>query len=315
MALSITEANAVSTKYFDGTLGVQVYDSSPLWARLKSKNLVTLDGGSAIQFPVRYKESGTAQALGARTQLAYTQVETRTAGVVEYGRYANHAMISWDEREANSGSAKIINLMKDKYKELEEDLYEKMADDLFATTAVTNGLTPIDDIVDSADTYAGIAVADAAAWAGQEDSSTTRLTLYGSTGSLATMMNNATLGSKKPDLLLTTRNLFSKLESLVEPQKRYEDVEMAKIGFVNVQFHGATAVADAHCPTTYLFGLCTDEWELRVHKDFNFKATDWRELDQVGFPNALVKVVSFSGNIICRNRRVNLKYSALDYTA
>ena len=315
MALSISEANAVSTKYFDGTLGVQVYDSSPLWARLKSKNLVTLDGGSAIQFPIRYKESGTAQAVGARQQLAYSQIETRTGGVVEYGRYANHALISWDERESNSGSAKIINLMKDKYKEVEQDLYEKMADDLFATTAVTNGLTPIDDIVDSADTYAGIAVADAAAWAGNEDSTTTRLTLYGSSGSLATVMNSATLGSKKPDLILTTRNLFSKIESLVEPQKRYEDVEMAKIGFVNVTFHGATAVADAHCPSTYLFGLCTDEWELRVHKDFNFKATDWRELDQVGFPNALVKVVSFSGNIICRMRRVNFKYSALDYTA
>lgn len=315
MALSIAEANAVSTKYFDGTLGVQVYDSSPLWAKLKSKNLITLDGGTAIQFPIRYKEAGTAQALGARTQLAYTQVETRTAASVDYGRYANHALISWDEREGNSGSAKIVNLMKDKYKELEEDLYEKMADDLFATTAVTYGLTPLATIVDSADSYGGIAVADAAAWAGVEDSSTTRLTLYGSSGSLATVMNSATLGSKKPDLILTTRNLFSKIESLVEPQKRYEDVEMAKIGFVNVTFHGATAVADSHCTSTYLYGLCTDEWELRVHKDFNFKSTDWRELDQVGFPNALVKVVSFSGNILCRMRRVNFKYSALDYTA
>lgn len=315
MALTITEANAVSTKYFDGTLGVQVYDSSPLLSRLKSKNKVSLDGGTQIQFPVRYKESGTAQAVTARQQLAYTQVETRTGGVVDYAHYANHALLSWDEREANSGSAKIINLMKDKYQELEEDLFEKMADDLHATTAVTNGFTPIDDIIDSADTYAGIAVADAAAWAGIEDTTTTRLTLYGSTGALATVMNNATLGSKKPDLILTTRNLFSKLESLVEPQKRYEDVEMAKIGFVNVTFHGATAVADAHCQTTYLYGLCTDEWELRVHKDYNFKSTDWRELDQVGFPNALVKVVTFAGNILCRNRRVNFKYSALDYTA
>lgn len=315
MALSITEANAVSTKYFDGTLGIQVYDSGPLFAKLKSKNQVTLDGGTQIQFPIRYKEAGTAAAVSARQQLSYSQVETRTAGAVDYARYANHALISWDEREGNAGDAKIINLMKDKFTELEDDLAEKMQDDLFATTAVTNGLTPLATIVDSADSYAGIAVADAAAWAGGEDSSTTRLVLYGTSASLAAMMNASTLGSKKPDLIVTTRNLFSRLESLVEPQKRYEDVDMAKIGFVNVSFHGATAVADSHCPSTYLYGLCMGEWELRVHKDFNFKTTDWRELDQVGFPNALVKVVSWSGNIICRTRKVNFKYSALDYTA
>jgi len=315
MALSITEANTISTRYFDGNLGVQVYDSGPLFAKLKGKKLVTLDGGTAIQFPIRYRESGTAQAVSARQQLSYTQTETRTGGLANYGRYANHAMISWDEREGNSGSAKIINLMKDKYTELEDDLYEKMQDDLFATTAVTNGLTPLVDIVDSATTYAGILVADAANWAAQEDATTTRLTLYGSAGSLATMMNSATLGKKKPDLIITTRNLFSKAESLVEPQKRYEDVELAKIGFVNVSFHGGSIVADSHCPALYMYGLCTDEWELRVHKDFNFKATDWRELDQVGFPNALVKVVTFSGQLICHTRRVNFKYDHLDYTA
>lgn len=315
MALSYTEANTVSTKYFDGTLGIQVYDSSPWLSRLKSKDKVIFDGGTQIQFPIRYKEAGTALAVSARQQLNYTQVETRTAAVVDYGHYANHAMMSWDEREANVGSAKIINLMKDKYQELEDDLAEKMSDDLWATTAVTNGLTPIDDIVDSADSYGGISVTDASLWAGNEDSSTTRLTLYGASTSLAANMNAATLGSRKPDFLVTTRNLFSKLESLVEPQKRYEDVETAKIGFANVSFHGATAVSDAHVPAQAFFGLCTDVWEFRVHKDYNFKATDWRELDQVGFPNALVKVVTFAGNIICRIRKVNFKFTALDYTA
>lgn len=314
MALSIAEADAVSTKYFDGTLGIQVYETSPLWAKLKASNKVSLDGGSSIQFPIRYKESGTAQAVGARQQLSYTQVETRTAGTADYGRYANHALISWDERESNSGSAKIVNLMKDKYKELEQDMAEKMADDLFATTAVTNGLVPLVTIVDTATTYAGIAVADAAAWAAGFENTATRLTLYGSATSLSYAMNHSTLGSKKPNLIITTRDLFSKAESLIEPQKRYEDVEMAKIGFNSVAFHGAAITPDAHCTTAYMYGLCTDEFELRVHKDFNFKATGWKELDQVGFPNALVKVVSFSGQLICHQRNVNFKFTALDYT-
>lgn len=314
MALSITEANAVSKKWYDDVLMSQVYDESALLAKLKQKNKVSADGGTSLQWPIRYKESGTTSAASARAQLAYTQVTTRTAGADDWKFYTNHALISWDERVYNSGEARIINLLKDKYKEAQEDFGEKLADDLFATTQGTNSITMLTTIVDSADTYAGISVSDAAAWASGEDGTTTRVTLYGSSGSLATMINGATFGKKKPDLIVTTRNLFSKIESLIEPQKRYEDVETAKIGFNNVSFHGATVLGDSHCNTGYLYGLNMDSFELRYHPDYNFNSTAWEDLTQAGFPNAMVKVISWAGNLICNCRKVNFKMTALDYT-
>jgi hypothetical protein len=54
--------------------------------------------------------------------------------------------------------------------------------------------------------------------------------------------------------------------------------------------------------------------ELRYHPDYNFKATPWSELEQVGFPNALAKTVSWAGNLVCRQRITQGRYSALDYT-
>jgi hypothetical protein len=316
MALTVDEANAVSSKYFDQTITSQVYDSSPLWTRLKSKNKVTWDGGTQIQFPIRYRELALASAVSPRSQIAYQQKETRTAGVLDWAYYVVQGLISWDERAKNAGKAQVINLIKDKTDEMNQDLFEKFSDDVFATAQGALNMQMLTTIISTTGTYAGIAVADAAAWvAGYVDTTSTRLVLYGSAASMAAAINACTLGSNKPDLIITSRNLFNKFESLVEPQKMYTgDSDLAKAGFTSFKFHDADVVADGHCPagTTYL--LTTDMLELRYHPDYNFKATPWQELEQVGFPNALAKTVSWAGNLVCRQRVTQGRYTALDYT-
>jgi hypothetical protein len=317
MALSIDEANTVSSKYFDKTITAQVYDESPLWTRLKSKNKVSWDGGTQIQFPIRYKEAGVAEAVGPRSQIAYMAKETRTGAVLDWAYYVTKGIISWDERTKNTGKAQIINLIKDKTEEMNSDLFEKFADDLFATAQGALAIQSLNNIIGAAaSTYAGISQSDATEWYSPAiDTSTTRLVLYGTSGSLSAMINSATFGKYKPDLIITTRNLFSKFESLVEPQKQYSgDSDLAKAGFSSVKFHDVDVVADAHEQTSAMHLLCTDMLEMRYHPDFNFKVSDWGSLEQIGFPNALAKSVSWAGNLVCRMRKVQGRYSALDYT-
>jgi hypothetical protein len=317
MALSIDEANAVSSKYFDKTITSQVYDESPLWTRLKNKNKVTWDGGTQIQFPIRYKEAGVAEAVGPRSQIAYQAKETRTGAVLDWAYYVTKGIISWDERAKNTGKAQVINLIKDKTQEMNDDLFEKFADDLFATAQGSLSIQTLNTIIGTtSSTYAGISQSDATEWYSPAiDTSTTRLVLYGTSGSLSAMINTATFGKKMPDLIITTRNLFSKAESLLEPQKQYSgNSDLAKAGFSSVKFHDVDIVSDAHCPTSAMYLLCTDMLEMRYHPDFNFKVSDWTSLEQVGFPNALAKSVSWAGNLVCRMRKVQGRYSALDYT-
>lgn len=313
MALSISEANTVSKNYFDDTITSQVYDTNVLFARLKQKNKLSVNGGVQLQWPIRYRELGAAVAVAPRQQIGYSQKETRTGALLDWKYYVGQGMISWDERVQNAGSAQVISLIKDKTQEMQDDLTEKFCDDTFATSQGTNNIQSIDTIV-STSSYAGISTTDAANWTGQVDSSTTRLVLYGTSGSLAHMINTCTFGKYSPDLGVTTRDLFNKLESLVEPQKRYEDVELANIGFTNLKFHGATFVADPHVTSAYMYLLTTEMLELATHSDYNFKVSDWSELGQAGFPNAMYKVISWAGNLMCRMRQVQGKYSALDYT-
>ena len=315
MALSIDEANTVSSKYYDKTLTQQVYERSPLFWKLKNNKKVVADGGTQIQFGIRYTTLGKAKAVNPREQITYEQKETRTGAVLDWKYYVSQAMIQWDERVKNSGKPQVINLMADKAEEMREDMWNKFQTDLYDTSQDTKSFQALNTIVDSTTTYAGIAYTDAAEWAANEDSSTTKLVLYGTSGSFAHMMNESTFGPDKPDLVITTRDLFNTFESLVEPQKRYENTEMAKVGFTNITYHGADVVADYACTDEYMYGLCTKYFEFRYHPDYNFKTTKWQDLLQAGFPNAFVKLTTWAGELVCKMRKVNFKYSALDYTA
>jgi hypothetical protein len=313
MALTYDELDTVSTPFYTKEITSQIYDKSAFFNKLKRNNSITTDGGTEIRFPIRYKELGTAKAMGPREQLLYTQLATRTTGVQEWKYYEVHTMMQWDEKIQNSGKEKIVNLMADKAEEMQEEMSEKLSDDLFATTAVTNQFSALDEIVDSGDTYAGIAVADAAAWAATEDSTTTRLILYGS-GSLSYMINTATFGNRKPTFGLTTRNIKSKLESLLQPQERFVDKDTANAGFPNVEFLGIPFVGDSHCTTAYIYGLDMDMFELRVHKDADFKVNGWSDLTQAGFPNTSIKTMFLVCNTVCKLRKTSFKFSAIDYT-
>jgi hypothetical protein len=314
MALSIAEANTVSKNYFDKTLTQQIYERSAFVARLKEKENIVCDGGVQIQWPIRHSKLNATNSVTPRSQIAYSQKETRTAAVLDWTYYVGQAMISWDERVKNVGQGQIINLIKDKTEELAQDMFDYFTTDVFATSAVTTKIAPLPVIV-SASTYGGIAVADAAEWtAGLADTTTTRLVLYGSSTCLAKAINSSTFSPDGPDIIITTRDLFNKLESLIEPQTMRSDDGLQNAGFTNIKFHGVPVVGDAKMTAAMMLGLDTSAIELRYHPDFNWKVDDWSDLKQAGFPNALVKTVCWVGNLVCKRRKTNFKFTVLDYT-
>jgi hypothetical protein len=316
MALSIDEANTVSSKFYDKTLTQQVYEKCPFYVKLKSINNVSTDGGTQITWPIRYKKLDQTGFVGPREQVSYSQEETRTQAVQDWKYIVGQNMISWDERVKNSGKPMIVNLINDKTTEIREDMADVWSTALHATSAGANDFSPLAEIIDTGTTYAGIAVADAAEWAaGAEDSTTTELVLFGS-GSLSYMINQATFGNNKPDLHLTTRDLWSKFESLIEPQKRYynKDTALAKAGFTSLQWHDAEIISDVYCQSSYWYGIDTKQFEIRYHPDYNMLTSKWFKLEQAGYPYAMAKTCAWAGNILCRMRKTSFKFTALDYT-
>lgn len=306
MAYNISEANAVSTKYFDETMKESVYDASPFLSLIKSKNKIKIDGGTSIQFPVRLDPLGTARKTGPRAQVPFQSKETRTAGALDWAYYDAVTVSHWDERIYNSGKAKIVNLLADKAKELSEDMADLLATTLWGTD--TSGLIPIPTIVDASDTYAGITVASNSRWAAIEDSSSTVLTL----NLLRHARNQATFGKGMPTHHFTTRDLFSKLESLLEARERLENKDFQEIGYMSLSLYGAGVVADPFISAGDWFGLNMKEFELFMREEL--KASDWFTLEQAGYPNAMAKYLSGVMQLVCHERRTSFKFTALDYT-
>ena len=120
MALSIAEANAVSKYYYDTDLTEMAYDDHILWTKMKQNNMVKVKGGSSLRWPIRYKRLDKADAIGAREQLSYEQVETRTACNLDWVYYYANALISWDERVKNSGKQQVVDLLADKAREMKQ---------------------------------------------------------------------------------------------------------------------------------------------------------------------------------------------------
>lgn len=314
MALTRTEAESVSTPFYTKKIVQQIYERDAFFWKLKKNNSITIDGGTEIRFPMRYAELENAKFVEPREQTSYTQKETRTSCKLDWKYLTSNAMVQWDERVKNAGKEKLVNLMADKAQELLDNVYEAMTDNLYATTQVAKGFSGLITIVDTTTTYADVSYEDAATWkASVEDSTTTRLILYGS-GSLSESINACSFGDNKPTFAVTSRDLQSKVESLLQPQERFEDKETADAGFSNVKFRGIPIVGSAKCTAAYMYLLDMDKYELVAHSGWEFKVDEWEDLKQAGYPAALLKVMYWAGNLKCTMRRTSGRYSALDYT-
>ena len=320
MAL-IEELNAVSTKHFDTPMTNQIFEESALFAWLRKKNRVTTKGGSSIQIPMRVTELGTGRSSGPREAMMFTGKETRGAGDIDWTYYDANTTLHRDEILKNRAEGKLIDLAADKAEELVEEISDKMQTDLHATSQGDKAMIPLAVWVDSATTVAGINPTNYPVWASHEDVSTEVLNLYGGTGSIMYCIAQATFGKHKPDLYITTRELFNKLGSLDYPMLRHSNNEMADLGFHNVTILGDPVVGDHECPTGYFYGIDSKQVELVCsegdkagEKKNGMTVTKWESLFQAGYPRAYAKAVTWDGNLIFKMRRSSFKLSNLDYT-
>lgn len=314
MAFTVTEVNTVSDKHFDKVLKQQCYDNSAFYQKAKKMKQV-VPGGTKITWPIRYDQLGSADAVSSTDRIIFERKATRTQCFLEWKYYSGNTMMGWDEKIKNSGKAAIVDLIADKTEELKQDLDHRFATDLYTTNPNGSGFSSLATIVDSEDTYAGVAVSDASAWAAIEDSTTTELIIYGGSTTLAGMIGQATYGKNRPNFHLTTKLLRDKFESKLEPKQRYTSDEMASLGFEDtISFHGAPVIGDAYCTANTWYGLDMKVFYVVYHPSANFKATSWKEMFQAGFPHHLAKEISWVGNIKCKMRRCNFKYTALDST-
>jgi len=310
MAISIAQINAISKSVYDKKIKQSVYDENPLLKKLRDNEKVTIAGGDDIRFPVRIKRLDTASDVGWDDQVTFTAKDTRTSGVLEWAVYRADTMLRWEEvAKAQEGKQRIVNIVEDKTTELSEDMAYRLATDLFATSfSDTNKIVPIPTIIDTADSYAGIAVADASDWAAaSEDSSSTTMTR----ALLYEDIENAKFGTNGPNIFFTTRSLAGAYNALLGQDERYVNVNEANAGFKGPTLYGYPVIGDPYVSSGDWFGIDLDALELFVMKGNDMSVSEWIDLAPAGYPDSKGKVVKSVCNLVSRRRRTHFKLTAL----
>ena len=317
MALSVTEANAVQSKYFDKTMIQIAYEASPFWKMLVNRYKKKYPGGTAWTFPVRYKQLGRFRSISPREQLVFGSVQTRTQGEITPAYYEVDTLINWDERLQNKDEPKIVDLLRDRSSELMQDFHEGMATDVWTQSTAAYPLTAVPTMVGASDTYANIAAADIANgnWASVIDTTTTKVKIYGS-GSISEAINLATFGDREPTDIFTTRQLYTKVEELAaaRQQTTMADEGVRNLGVPNFKYLDKRFIKEPFMPTGDMYGLNMNEISLKVHPDADPYVSEWTDLMVAGRPQAMAKVLMWSGQLFTKTRDTHFKFTALVYT-
>jgi hypothetical protein len=83
-------------------------------------------------------------------------------------------------------------------------------------------------------------------------------------------MANVTFGKIKPDLIITTLDIWQKWWARSQPSERNQPGPVRDIGFDTIRFNGAEVVVDDYCPANTIYLLNTDFIQLWIMKGYDF---------------------------------------------
>lgn len=305
MALTYDQISAITQKKFVPKLIDNVFDSDPILQRAKTKDWAgTLDGGTSVIYPLNYALATAAGwYTGAQT---LSNVDNDVITGAEYNwkqRYVSIVVTRRDEL-INSGDAQIIDFVKSKTQIAEKTMSDGLADAVYNSGSDSTAIAGLRSIVDSANTVGGISQSTYTWWAGQEDSTTTTLTM----AALQTQFATLSINNETPTVMLATRSNYNRYYALLQPQQRFVDGDTAKGGFSSLMFNGIPFIVGSKVPSSHIFLLNEKYLHLDAHKDENMRFSKFQEPNN---QNVKVAKVYWMGVFGTDNARMHGKFTAV----
>lgn len=280
MSFTLTELEATTEEFWDNDPIVQdVFYRGNVFIGTMLKNARTWDGGVYIRQVLDYGQP-MGSDFSATSTFNTNKVQTMTAARWTPAYYYEPIVYDIDDMVTNVGAAQQVDIINQKLKKSQLHLRWNLAYDLYnSSTYGLSGrkLLGLPAMISASSTYGQIAVADMPEWqAGSVVSAAAPITF----SVLDTLLTNCMVGDDpgdEPDLIVTTRPLFSSLRSQTMPHLRLEHGSLADMGFKNIDYIGNPIVRDWMCPSGYCFTVNSNYMGFRVHTKFNFKRTPWEK--------------------------------------
>jgi hypothetical protein len=294
---------------YQPTLVDNIFKDLVLLNHMNSGGRVVMEeGGTQIVEPVLYEENTTAASYADYDNILLTPQEGITSAIYNWKQIAASIAISGIEEAKNRGTEAIIKLLNAKIMQAEMSIKKLVNDQLLSSNdGTTNPLefNGIGGFAGSLNTeIGGIDAATETWWNPTIPAGIQNATL--SLVNMANVYNNASKGNDTPDIIITTEPLFSKYESLLTPNVRYQDVAKANAGFQNLMFKQTPVVYDLAMPgnqssNASMYFLNTKYLKLTGMNGHWFTSTPFQQ-GTVAQKDARYAIVLAYGQLTCSNR-------------
>lgn len=304
MPLDYNQINAITEKKFMPKLVDNVFDSNPLLQRSKTKFMELIDGGERIIQPLNYAQATAVGWYSGSDTLSITDNESITAAAYSWKNAYASIIISGPDERKNSGMPAIIKLVRSKIQIAEKTLAGQLGTGLYNDGTSTNAIVGLQAIINTSSTVGGISQSSYSWWQGQLDSTTTTLSLP----AMQFQYNAASVGNDTPSVIVTTRAVYNYYYALLQPQQRFVDSETAKGGFTSLMFNGCPVIVDSHVPSNNLIMINEKYLHLFMHKDENFRFSNFQEpVNQ----NVKIAKIFWMGALGSSNNRMHARLSGI----
>lgn len=261
------------------------------------------DGGETLVEPLLIGENSTVSSYSGYDILDVTPQEGISAAEVDWKQIAGAISINGREEFQNMGSkTKIVSLLESKIKQLEISMELDINSQLFGDGTGNGGkdITGLNLVVENGAawaTYAGIDSNTNTYWRNTWLAEGGALDL----ASMRNVFNSASRGNAKPDLIITTQDVYEDYEALVLANNDITrtNVKLGDAGFQNLEFKGVPMVFDEDCPTGVMFFLNSQFLKFVAGKGRFFKNTPFQKPEN---QDAKVSQVLLYGNLLTMNR-------------
>jgi len=282
-------------------------NNNALLTRMKQKkNIETVAGGYELVYPLDYGGNGTYQRYDGYDSLNISAYETLTAAKYDWAQVAIHVTASGKEIRQNSGKDAMIRLVKARVDSAKRTAANNFSTDLYSSGSLTNQIGGLATLIQTngQGTVGGINSATYTWWRNQYK----EMTGTNSTTAIQADMNslwlNTVRGADKPDLIVSTHDLYAAYEATLQTNQRYTDSKMAALGFEALKYKSADMVFDSdstNFTTTgeRMYFLNTDYMKLVQHSD-----AQWSQESEKTPVNqdAVIIPIYWMGQLICVNR-------------
>ena len=290
---------------YQPTLVDNIFKDLVLLEHLNSKGRVQVEeGGTSIVEPLLYAVNNTVGSYSGYDTIDLTPQDGISAANYNWKQMAASIAISGIEEAQNRGTEAIIKLLNAKIQQAEMSIKSSLNTMLYSDGTGNGGkdFNGLGNLVATANnTVGGIDASTNTWWNPYQDVSASTLSLV----DMGKVYNNSSKGSDVPDIIVTNEDLFSKYESLLTQNVRYQDVAKANAGFQNLMFKQTPVVYDlalaADTSAAPMYFLNTKYLKLVGMNGHWFNTTDFQSGTVAGVDARYALIMAF-GELVCSNR-------------